>query len=110
MHIMRAEVPGPSVGKLSSKIRTTAKILYSIYLIMTLSEIILLVCGGMPLFDSLIHSFGSAGTGGFSNKSLSVGAYNNAYFEIVIGVFMFLFGINFNPVSYTHLISSSATL
>ena len=63
---------------------------------MTVIEVILLCAGGMPLFDSLIHSFGTAGTGGFSNKALSVGAYNNPYFEIVIGVFMLLFGINFN--------------
>ena len=96
MHLMRAEVPGPTVGKISSKLSDSAKILYAIYFAMTLTEVILLCAGGMPLFDSLIHSFGSAGTGGFSNKALSVGAYNNPYFEIVIGVFMLLFGINFN--------------
>ncbi len=96
MHLMRAEVPGPTVGKISSKLSDSAKILYAIYFAMTLVEVILLCAGGMPLFDSLIHSFGSAGTGGFSNKALSVGAYNNPYFEIVIGVFMLLFGINFN--------------
>ena len=96
MHLMRAEVPGPTVGKISSKLSDSAKILYAIYFAMTLAEVILLCAGGMPLFDSLIHSFGSAGTGGFSNKGLSVGAYNNPYFEIVIGVFMLLFGINFN--------------
>ena len=96
MHLMRAEVPGPTVGKISSKLSDSAKILYAIYFAMTLAEVILLCAGGMPLFDSLIHSFGTAGTGGFSNKGLSVGAYNNPYFEIVIGVFMLLFGINFN--------------
>ena len=96
MHLMRAEVPGPTVGKISSKLSDSAKILYAIYFAMTLAEVILLCAGGMPLFDSLIHSFGSAGTGGFSNKALSIGAYNNPYFEIVIGVFMLLFGINFN--------------
>ena len=96
MHLMRAEVPGPTVGKISSKLSDSAKILYSIYFAMTLAEVILLCAGGMPLFDSLIHAFGTAGTGGFSNKGLSVGAYNNPYFEIVIGVFMLLFGINFN--------------
>lgn len=96
MHLMRAEVPGPTVGKISSKLSDSAKILYAIYFAMTLAEVILLCAGGMPLFDSLIHSFGTAGTGGFSNKALSVGAYNNPYFEIVIGVFMLLFGINFN--------------
>ena len=96
MHLMRAEVPGPTVGKISSKLSDSAKILYAIYFAMTLAEVILLCAGGMPLFDSLIHAFGTAGTGGFSNKGLSVGAYNNPYFEIVIGVFMLLFGINFN--------------
>lgn len=96
MHLMRAEVPGPTVGKISSKLSDSAKILYAIYFAMTIAEVILLCAGGMPLFDSLIHAFGTAGTGGFSNKGLSVGAYNNPYFEIVIGVFMLLFGINFN--------------
>ena len=96
MHLMRAEVPGPTVGKISSKLSDSAKILYAIYFAMTLAEVILLCAGGMPLFDSLIHAFGTAGIGGFSNKGLSVGAYNNPYFEIVIGVFMLLFGINFN--------------
>ena len=96
MHLMRAEVPGPSVGKLVSRMSDTAKILYGIYLVMTVIEIILLMVGGMPLFDSCIHAFGSAGTGGFSNRNLSVGAYDNAYFDVVIGVFMLLFGVNFN--------------
>ena len=96
MHLMRAEVPGPSVGKLVSRMSDSAKILYGIYLVMTLLEIFLLLAGGMPLFDACIHSFGSAGTGGFSSRNLSVGAYNNPYFEIVIGIFMLLFGINFN--------------
>ena len=96
MHLMRAEIPGPTVGKISSKLSDSAKILYAIYFAMTFVEVVLLCAGGMPLFDSLIHTFGTAGTGGFSNKGLSVGAYNNPYFEIVIGVFMLLFGINFN--------------
>ena len=96
MHLMRAEVPGPSVGKLVSRMSDTAKILYGIYLVLTVIEIILLMVGGMPLFDSCIHAFGSAGTGGFSNRNLSVGAYDNAYFDVIIGVFMLLFGVNFN--------------
>ena len=96
MHLMRAEVPGPTAGKLVSRMGDTAKILYAIYLAMTLVEIVLLLAGGMNLFDACIHAFGSAGTGGFSNKALSVGAYNSAYLEIVIGVFMLLFGVNFN--------------
>jgi len=74
----------------------SAKILYAIYLAMTVIETVMLCAGGMPLFDALIHAFGTAGTGGFSNKALSVGAYNDPYFEVVIGVFMLLFGINFN--------------
>ena len=96
MHMLRAEMPGPAVGKLVSRMSDTAKILYGIYLVMTVIEIVLLLAGGMPLFDACIHSFGSAGTGGFSSRNLSVGAYNNPYFEIVIGIFMLLSGINFN--------------
>ncbi|MGN0653092.1 MAG: TrkH family potassium uptake protein [Gemmiger sp.] len=96
MHLMRAEVPGPSVGKISSKLRDTAKILYAIYFVMTIIEVVLLCLGGLPLYDSLITSFGTAGTGGFSNRSLSIGAYNSTYVEMVTAVFMLLFGINFN--------------
>lgn len=96
MHLMRAEVPGPSVGKLVSRMSDTAKILYGIYFVMTVIEIVLLLAGGMPLFDACIHAFGTAGTGGFSSRNLSVGAYQSAYFDIVIGVFMLLFGVNFN--------------
>ena len=96
MHLMRAEVPGPSVGKLVSRMGDTAKILYGIYLALTLLEIALLLLGGMPLFDACIHAFGTAGTGGFSCRNLSVGAYDSAYFDVVIGVFMLLFGVNFN--------------
>ena len=96
MHLMRAEVPGPTCGKISSKLSDSAKILYAIYLVMTVIETILLCAGGRPLFDALIHAFGTAGTGGCSNKARSGGAYNSPYFEIVIGVFMLLFGINFN--------------
>ena len=96
IHIMRAEVPGPTMGKLVPKLKHTAIILYGIYIVLTVVLIVLLVLGGMPLFDSFIHAFGTAGTGGFSNKNISVGFYNSAYFEWVITVFMILFGINFN--------------
>ncbi|MGI6175009.1 MAG: TrkH family potassium uptake protein [Christensenellales bacterium] len=96
VHIMRAEVPGPTKGKLVPKMRSTAMILYGIYIIMTVIEVILLVGGGMSLFDALLHSFGTAGTGGFGIKNTSVGYYNSAYFDVVIGIFMMLFGINFN--------------
>ena len=95
MHIMRAEVPGPTVGKLVPSARKTAGILYLIYILLTLVETILLLCGGMNLFDALIHSFGTAGTGGFSNRAASVGFYG-PYVQVVITVFMFLFGVNFN--------------
>ena len=96
MHLMRAEVPGPTVGKLVSRMSDTAKILYGIYLTMTVVEIVLLLAGGMPLYDAAIHAFGTAGTGGFSCRNLSVGAYDSVYFDVVIGVFMLLFGVNFN--------------
>ncbi|MBR5261533.1 MAG: TrkH family potassium uptake protein [Oscillospiraceae bacterium] len=96
MHLMRAEVPGPSVGKLVSRMGDTAKILYGIYFGMTVIQIVLLALGGMNFFDSCVHAFGTAGTGGFSSRNLSIGAYNSPYFDIVIGVFMMLFGINFN--------------
>ena len=96
MHLMRAEVPGPTVGKLVSRMGDTAKILYGIYLAMTVLEIVLLLAGGMPLYDACIHAFGTAGTGGFSCRNLSVGAYDSVYFDIVIGIFMLLFGVNFN--------------
>ena len=96
MHMLRAEMPGPTASKLVSRMSDTAKILYVIYFVMTVIEVVLLMLGGMPLFDSLLHSFGSAGTGGFGIKNLSVGYYDSAYFDIVIGVFILLFGVNFN--------------
>jgi trk system potassium uptake protein TrkH len=95
LHIMKAESPGPDPEKLVPKIGQTAKILYMIYIAMTLVEIILLLIVGMPLFDALVNSFGSAGTGGFSIKNISIEAYHNVSFEIIIAVFMFLFGVNF---------------
>ncbi len=100
IHLMRAEVPGPTAGKLVPKMKDTAKILYTIYLGLTILQIFLLRLGGMSWFDSMIHTFGSAGTGGFSNRNLSVGAYGNPYFEWVIGIFMILFGVNFNLYFY----------
>ncbi len=105
MHVFRAESPGPSVGKLVSKLRHTARILYSIYVVMTLLQFILLLFGGMPVYDSLIHSFATAGTGGFSSKNLSIAYYDSVYIEMVIALFMLLFGINFN-VYYLILIGS----
>ena len=95
MNLMKAESPGPSVEKLVPKIQSTAKILYSIYMAMTILEIILLLAGGMPLFDSLTTTFGTAGTGGFGIKNDSIASYS-PYLQNVVTVFMILFGINFN--------------
>ena len=95
MNLMRAESPGPSVGKLVPKIRQTAMLLYGIYFFMTVVEIILLIAGGMPVFDSLTHAFGTAGTGGFGVRNTSIGGYSD-YLINVITVFMILFGVNFN--------------
>ena len=95
MNLMRAESPGPSVGKLVPKVRHTARILYIIYIVMTLIQIVLLLLGGMDLFDAATLSFGTAGTGGFGIKNSSIGGYN-VYCQWVIGIFMVLFGINFN--------------
>ncbi len=96
MHLMRAEVPGPTVGKLVSRFQSNAKILYGIYIGISVLQIILLLAGGMPLFDSLVNTFATAGTGGFSIKNTSIAAYNSAYIDGVIGIFMLIFGINFN--------------
>ncbi len=96
MHLMRAEVPGPETDKLVPKARDTAKILYSMYFVLTLAEVIFLLAGGMDLYDSIIHSFSTAGTGGFNNRNNSVAFYDSAYIDGVITVFMLLFGINFN--------------
>lgn len=95
-HIMRAEMPGPKVGKLVSKWKFTVRILYSIYFVLSALEVVLLLCGGMPLFDSIVHTFGTAGTGGFGIKNSSIAYYNSAYIDYVIGIFMILFGMNFN--------------
>ena len=96
MYLMRAEVPGPEKDKLVPRTMSTARILYGMYLGLTLIEVILLLLGGMNMFDSLIHAFGTAGTGGFSNYAASVGHFDSAYIDGVISIFMILFGINFN--------------
>ncbi len=95
LHLMRAESPGPEVGKLVPKSNSTARILYLIYFVMTVMCIILLLVGGMPLFDSLCISFGTAGTGGFGIKNDSIASYS-PYCQNVITIFMMLFGVNFN--------------
>ena len=95
IHIVRAEMPGPIVGKLVPKLKNTAKILYLIYIVMTVLEVVFLLCGGMPLYDSVVHAFGTAGTGGFGIKASSIAGYS-PYLQWVIAIFMLLFGINFN--------------
>ena len=96
MHIMRAEVPGPTVGKLVPRARQTARILYLIYTGFTVAETILLMCGGMSFYEALLHAFATAGTGGFSTRNASIAAFDSAYIEGVIAFFLILFGMNFN--------------
>ncbi len=95
INLMRAESPGPSVGKLVPKVKQTARILYLIYLGLTVLEIFLLLLGGMSVFDSVTTSFGTAGTGGFGIKNDSLGSYNS-YIQWIVTIFMILFGVNFN--------------
>ena len=95
MHILRAEMPGPIVDKIVPRARNTAKILYLLYVGFTVVEIIALIIAGMPIFDSVVHAFGTAGTGGFGIKADSIAGYNAAC-QWIIAVFMILFGINFN--------------
>lgn len=95
MNLMRAESPGPTVSKLVPKVQSTAKILYTIYLALTVLEIILLLSGGMPVFDTLCTAFGTAGTGGFGIKNDSIAGYST-YIQVVVTIFMILFGVNFS--------------
>lgn len=95
INLMRAESPGPSVGKLVPKVKSTAQILYIIYFGMTAIEFILLILGGMPIFDAVNTSFGTAGTGGFGIKNDSMMSYS-PYIQWVVTIFMILFGVNFN--------------
>ena len=95
MHLMRAEVPGPEADKLVPKARA-ARILYLMYFVLTAAEVVFLMFGGMSFYDALLHSFSTAGTGGFSNRNASVAYYDSAYIDGVITVFMILFGVNFN--------------
>lgn len=96
MVLMQAEVPGPEVGKLVPRMRSTAKILYVVYTAMTVLLTVLLWAGGMSLFDSLCNAMGVAGTGGFAIKNAGIAYYNSAYVDIVMATFMLLFGVNFN--------------
>ena len=95
IHILRAEMPGPVVGKIVPRAKDTSKVLYFMYFFITLVQVILLWCGDMNLFEALIHTFGTAGTGGFGIKGDSIASYS-AYSQWVITVFMLVFGINFN--------------
>ena len=95
MHLVKAESPGPSVGKLVPKVRETAKLLYIIYFAMTVILVILLLLGGMNMFESLTTAFGTAGTGGFGVRNDSMASFSS-YIQIVVTVFMILFGINFS--------------
>ena len=96
MFLMRAEIPGPTCDKLVPKAHTTARILYTMYLGLSVAEVIFLLAGDMNLYQAVIHTFSTAGTGGFSDRNASVAAFNSAYIDGVITVFMLLFGINFN--------------
>lgn len=96
MYLMKAEAPGPMVSKLVPRVKSTAKILYTIYIVLTLLEMLLLRIGGLPWYDSIVHAISTAGTGGFSIWNQSVAAYNSAWVEYVITGFMLLFSVNFN--------------
>ena len=95
IHILRAEMPGPVVGKIVPRAKDTSKVLYIMYIILTVAQIIFLWCGEMDLFESIVHSLGTAGTGGFGIKGDSLAGYS-AYSQWVITAFMLIFGINFN--------------
>jgi trk system potassium uptake protein TrkH len=95
MHLLRAESPGPNVGKLVPRMRKTAEILYVLYIVLTVLNVIFLLAGGMPLFEAVCTAFGTAGTGGFGVKNDSIAGYS-PYIQNVCTVFMLLFGVNFS--------------
>ena len=96
VHLMKAESPGPIVSKLVPKSSQSSKILYGIYCVMTLAQILILRVAGMPWYDSIVNTFATAGTGGFAIKNISIAAYANPAFEIIITIFMLLFSVNFS--------------
>ncbi|MGN0550226.1 MAG: TrkH family potassium uptake protein [Acutalibacteraceae bacterium] len=96
IYLMKAESPGPIIGKAVPHMRSYAALLYGIYIGLTVLEIVFLLCGGMGLFDALNTAFATAGTGGFGIHNTNVAAYNSYYLQTVIAVFMLLFGINFS--------------
>ena len=95
MHLLRAESPGPNVGKLVPKMKQTAEILYVLYILLTVLDCLFLLAGGMPLFDAVCTAFGTAGTGGFGIKNDSIAGYS-IYIQNVCTIFMLLFGVNFS--------------
>ena len=95
MHLVRAESAGPTAGKLVAKMSLSVRILYCIYIALTLLEMILLLCGGMPFFDAITTAFSTAGTGGFSIRAGSIADYNSAYIDFIVTLFMGLFSVNF---------------
>ncbi len=105
MHIMRAEVPGPTVGKLVPRLKRSARILYMIYIALTVIETVILRFAGMSVYDAVLHAFSTAGTGGFSTMSNSISGFQSREIETILAVFMILFGINFN-LYYLILIGS----
>jgi len=108
MHMMRAECAGPKVGRLVSKSSFSARILYGIYIALTAGEIIALMIAGLPFYDAVIHACSSAGTGGFSIWSDSIAHYNSVAVEMIVAVFIILFGVNFNL--YYYLITKKFSL
>ena len=96
MQLYKAEVPSPVPDKLKPRIRDTAMIMWKVYVLITTAEVLLLLVGGMSLFDSLCHAFTTLPTGGFSTQNASIAQYNSVYFDIVILIFMVLAGINFS--------------
>lgn len=96
MQLYKAEVPGPVPDKLKPRIKDTAMLLWKVYLLFTVVEALLLMLGGMDLFESLCHTFGTMATGGFSTRNTSIAAYDSVYFDVVITVFMLLAGVNFS--------------
>ncbi|SCH64882.1 Trk system potassium uptake protein trkG [uncultured Clostridium sp.] len=96
IYLMRAEVPGPIVTKFVSKVKMNARILCLIYFALSLFQVGFLLLGKMPLFDSIVITFSTAGTGGYSITNASIASYNSAYIDYVVGIFMLIFGVNFN--------------
>ncbi len=107
MHLLRAESPGPVVGKLTAKMKDSTRVLYLIYIALTVLFFLLLLAGGMPVFDSVVNAFATAGTGGFAIKNASYAAYSSHYLQFITALFMMLFGVNFN-IYYFILIGKGA--